>query len=122
MQAGQALVNTGIRVGGDISDGLHREVERLIENERLGATIDIESLPLAPGLGADDWQLAVRNSEDFQLICAAPAARIGAARRALERISVPLTVVGTIDRQPGIRLRRGSRIEQLENAGYEHFR
>ena len=122
VQAGQALVRAGVRIGGDISDGLHREVERLIENERLGATIDIECLPLARGLGADDWQLIVRESEDFQLICAAPAARIGAARRALERINISLTAVGTIDRQPGIRLRRGARIEQLENAGYEHFR
>ena len=122
VQAGRALVQAGVRVGGDISDGLYREVERLIQHDRLGATIDIERLPLAPGLGADEWQLAVRDSEDFQLICAAPAVRISAARRALERLDVRLTVVGDIDRRPGIRFRRGTRIERLENAGFEHFR
>ena len=122
VEAGRALAKAGVRVGGDISDGLHREVERLIDAEHLGATIEIERLPLAHGLGAEDWQLAVRDSEDFQLICAAPAARMRLARRALERIDVVLTVVGTIDRRPGIRLRRGTRIEKLEDAGFEHFR
>jgi thiamine-monophosphate kinase len=120
--AGRVLVESGIRVGGDISDGLYREVERLIEGRRLGATIDVDRLPLAPGLHRKDWALAVRNSEDFELICAAPAARISAARRVLERISLPLTIVGEVDARPGIRLRNGSRLEQLEGAGYEHFR
>ena len=122
IRAGQELVAAGVRIGGDISDGLYREVERLIENDRLGATVAIDRLPLARGLGVNDWSVAVRDSEDFQLICAAPAARVGTARRALERIGVRLTPIGTIDRQPGIRLRRGDRIETLEDTGYEHFR
>jgi len=120
--AGRVLVESGIRVGGDISDGLHREVERLVEGTRLGATIDLERLPLARGLHRKDWALAVKDSEDFELICAAPEARIAAARRVLERINLPLTVVGEIDARPGIRLRNGTRVERLEGAGYEHFR
>jgi thiamine-monophosphate kinase len=120
--AGRVLVDAGVRVGGDISDGLYREVERLLEDTRLGATIDIERLPLARGLDRKDWALAVKDSEDFELICAAPAARIAAARRVLARINLPLTVVGEIEPRPGIRLRRGARRERLEGAGYEHFR
>jgi thiamine monophosphate kinase len=65
---------------------------------------------------------AVKDSEDFELICAAPAARIAAAGRILERIDLPLTVVGEIDARPGIRLRNGTRLESVEGAGYEHFR
>jgi thiamine-monophosphate kinase len=120
--AGRALVDAGIRVGGDISDGLSREVERLVENVRLGATIDVEQLPLARGLHSKQWPLAVTDSEDFELICAAPRARMGIAQRALERINVPLTVVGEIEPRPGIRFRNGTRIESLKTAGYEHFR
>ena len=120
--AGRALVESGITVGGDISDGLYREVERLVEGKRLGATIDIERLPLARGLQRKQWPLAVGDSEDFELICAAPRARILAAQRALAGIRVPLTVVGEIDERPGIRLRNGGRIEPLKAAGYEHFR
>jgi thiamine-monophosphate kinase len=120
--AGRVLVESGIRVGGDISDGLYREVERLVEGTRLGATIDITRLPLARGLHRKEWPLAVKDSEDFELICAGPAARIAAARRVLERIDVPLTVVGEIESRPGIRLRNGTRLERVEGAGYEHFR
>ena len=120
--AGRALVDAGITVGGDISDGLHREVERLVEAGRLGATIEIEKLPLARGLRRKQWPLAVTDSEDFELICAAPSARMAAARRALERLRLPLTVVGSIDARPGIRLKNGDRMERLKAAGYEHFR
>jgi thiamine-monophosphate kinase len=120
--AGRALVDAGIRVGGDISDGLSREVERLVEAPRLGATIDVEHLPLARGLERKQWPLAVTDSEDFELICAAPRARMRIAKRALERIKVPLTVVGEIESRPGIRFRHGTRMESLKKAGYEHFR
>jgi thiamine-monophosphate kinase len=120
--AGRALVESGIRVGGDISDGLSREVERLVEPTRLGATIEVARLPLARGLRRKQWALAVTDSEDFELICAAPPARMRIAQRALQRINVPLTPVGEIDRQPGIRFRDGARTESLQTAGYEHFR
>ena len=120
--AGRALVEAGIRVGGDISDGLSREVERLVEGTPLGATIDVDRLPLARGLRKKQWPLAVTDSEDFEVICAAPGARMRVAQRALQRINVPLTLVGEIDQRPGIRVRNGSRVESLKKTGYEHFR
>src|SRR5207253_1761896 len=114
--AGRALVESGIRVGGDISDGLSREVERLVEGTGLGATIDVQRLPLASGLHKKQWPLAVTDSEDFELICAAPRARMRIAQRALERTNLPLTVVGEIDRHFGIRYRNGSRLETIKAA------
>jgi thiamine-monophosphate kinase len=120
--AGRALVESGIRIGGDISDGLSREVERFVEDTGLGATIDVQRLPLARGLHKKQWPLALTDSEDFELICAAPRARMRIAQRALARINVPLTVVGEIDRRSGVRYRNGNRLERLKTAGYEHFR
>jgi thiamine-monophosphate kinase len=122
LQAGRLLVGLGIRVGGDISDGLCREVERLGEPENLGATIDVEQLPLAAGLVPDDWPLAVGDSEDFELICAGPPDRLASARTALKRRKISLTVVGRLERAPGVRLQRNGRPVELERAGYEHFR
>lgn len=120
--AGRALVEAGVTVGGDISDGLYREVERLIERKHLGATIDADALPLAPGLKRDQWALAVKDSEDFELVCAAPERKIRAAQRRLEALETPLTVVGQIEQRAGIRVRVGGRLERLEGAGYQHFR
>jgi thiamine-monophosphate kinase len=122
IDAGRALVGSGVRVGGDISDGLYREVERLLEGERLGATIDVERLPLARGLDRQQWSLAVKDSEDFELVCAASAPRLLGAQRALQRLNLSLTVIGEIERRPGIRLRSRSGLERLDGAGYEHFR
>jgi thiamine-monophosphate kinase len=119
--AGRALA-AALTVGGDISDGLYREVERLVDPAHLGATIQIDRLPLAAGLRKNQWALAVKDSEDFQLICAAPAARMASAGRALDRLGLPLSVVGTIDARYGIRLMDGARSVRLEGAGYEHFR
>ena len=122
LAAAEALVAAGIRVGGDISDGLYREVERLLDGSHLGATIDIQRLPLARGLDRSSWELAARDSEDFELICAGPPRSMQAAQRSLGRRSIRLTVIGEFERAPGIRLRNGARFERLEDAGYEHFR
>lgn len=119
---GRLLVDLGIRVGGDISDGLYREVERLVEPSGLGASIDLGKLPLAAGLHQDQWTLAVRDSEDFELICAGSPAKIASACLAFQRRKVSLTVIGQVERTEGIRLHiDGSRVE-LPGAGYEHFR
>lgn len=120
--AGQVLVRSGIRCGGDISDGLVRDLEKLTDVDRLGATIDVDRLPLAPGLTRDQWSLAVADSEDFELVCAGPATRMAAAQHALRALAIPLTVIGAIDAQHGIRLQRGSRVETIEHGGYQHFR
>ena len=114
-------MESGVRVGGDISDGLYREVERFVEAKGFGATIDVDRLPLARGLDREQWSLAVNDSEDFELVCAGSAPRLLVAQRALARLNLPLTVVGEIERRPGIRLRTRSGIERLEGAGYEHF-
>jgi thiamine-monophosphate kinase len=119
--AGRALVDAGITVGGDISDGLYAEVQRLVEQQQFGATIDVERLPLARGLSPDQWALAVKDSEDFELVCAAPQARIAAAQRRLELLEIGLTAVGQIESRAGIRLRHDGRHERLEGAGYQHF-
>jgi thiamine monophosphate kinase len=93
-----------------------------VEGTGFGATLDVERLPLARGLHRKQWPLAVTESEDFELVCAAPRARIRLAQGALDRLKVPLTVVGEVDRRPGIRYRNGTRVESLKAAGYEHFR
>jgi len=122
VEAGQALVNAGVRVAGDISDGLYRELEKLTVPGKLGATIDIDRLPLAPGLAAADWKLGLAESEDFELVCAAPPAIMNNAVKSLNRRRTPLTVIGAVESRPGIRLRRGGLPIPLENPGYQHFR
>ena len=109
-------------VAGDISDGLYREVEKLADPAGLGATIDIDRLPLARGLTETDWRLALAESEDFELVCAAPAATMRRAISELAATASPLTVIGTIDGEPGIRLRGARASADPGKVGYQHFR
>jgi thiamine-monophosphate kinase len=122
IEAGRTLVRTGVTVAGDISDGLSREVEKLTEAEGLGARLEVDRLPLATGLGPDDWAMALQDSEDFELVCAAPAVRMRVAATALHRIGTALTVIGRIEAEPGVRFRAGDRPVRIEKVGYQHFR
>jgi thiamine-monophosphate kinase len=120
--AGLALVQAGVRVAGDISDGLYRELEKLTKPGGLGATIEVDRLPLALGIGDSGWKLALEESEDFELVCAAPQLNMKRAIRALAQSENALTVIGRIESRPGIRLRRDGRPAALEKVGYQHFR
>ncbi len=122
IEAGQALVRAGVRVAGDISDGLYREVEKLTQASGVGATLDVDRVPLAYGLRRDEFRLALGGSEDFELVCAAPPAVMARAGRQLVRSVSPLTVIGTIDRERGIRVRAGGAPAMIGEMGYQHFR
>jgi len=66
----------------DLSDGLARDLPRLLERSRVGAAVRLESLPLAAGLSGSQraFASAIGEGEDYELLAAlAPAD----ARRAL---------------------------------------
>lgn len=119
--AGLALVGAGVRVAGDVSDGLYRELEKLTRAGRLGATIEVDRLPLAHGIAEAEWKLGLEQSEDFELVCVAPPAIMKKAVSTLAPSESPLTIIGTIDSQPGIRLRRHGRPASPGRVGYQHF-
>jgi thiamine-monophosphate kinase len=128
VRAGRVLHHRGIRVAGDISDGLFREVERIADASGLGAALNVDSLPIDPVLqrahpgGA--WRLALDASEDFELVCAAPSRSLAAlAPRFFAETGLKLTVVGELTPNGGIRLHDDAgQAVGLTRAGYEHFR
>ena len=72
---GLQLVASGVRCGGDISDGLLVELERIGEMSGCGAEIWLDRLPVEPALVSDfgaAWpDLALGGGEDFELVAAA---------------------------------------------------
>lgn len=128
IHAAQILRQGGVRVAGDISDGLYREVEKIVEASGLGAVLDVGALPIDPALRTAyprrAWRMALDASEDFELICAAPASRLAAvALRLLKETGLTLTIVGQLTAGSGLRLQdEEGRTVRLSKAGYEHFR
>lgn len=123
LEAAQVLRDAGVQVAGDISDGLYREVARIALPARLGADIEAAALPLDAGIRRLDrgWW-AIRESEDFELICAAPIPVLQRAAARLRELRLPLTIVGRLTARPGIRVIDNGREHDIQPSGYEHFR
>jgi thiamine-monophosphate kinase len=95
----------------DISDGIAADAARLAAASGTGATIELERLPRPPGVAAE---VAATGGEDFELLAALPPA-------AAARPPVPVTTVGVLDAEPGVRFRDAAGLER-PLAGYDHFR
>jgi thiamine-monophosphate kinase len=97
-------------VGGciDVSDGLAGDLAHLLEGSGLGAEIDAARVPTPPGfraacarLGLDPRELCLAGGEDYELLF---TLRPRAPRRNLaRRLGVPVSELGRITREPGIR-------------------
>jgi thiamine-monophosphate kinase len=124
---GQILRASGIRVAGDISDGLAGEVLRIAQASQVQAVIFEAGFPFDPALRAEygdrKARLLALQSEDYELICAAPRHRIKAASERLRaETGVRLEAIGFIRRGRGVlRVTVKGKIVDIRSAGYEHF-
>lgn len=128
VEAARMLQMTGVRVAGDISDGLYREIERIIQPAGLGAQLDADQMPLDVDIKRvreHAWAGGLMESEDYELVCAAPLAILEAAAVRLRRhLDLPLAIIGRLTRKPGIRITVDGRTVSIPSlgAGYQHFR
>jgi thiamine-monophosphate kinase len=113
LAAGRALVRMhGLGACIDLSDGLGADLDHLLQaSGGLGAEIDAERLPLAPGLRGprsgrqpDPRVLAVAGGEDYELLFSLRGRRRGGlGERALSRrLGVKVTEIGSVTRTPGV--------------------
>jgi len=97
---GRQLLAAGVRCGGDISDGLLVELERVADLSGCAAEIWLDRLPVEPSLVSDfgaSWpDLAVGGGEDFELVVCLPAGAVPALLMSWPADLAPLTVVGRL--------------------------
>jgi thiamine-monophosphate kinase len=121
----------------DVSDGLLADLAKLTAASGVGATLEIESLPLSKELlgkkGLDEARrLALTGGDDYELLFTMPPARweewqrIWAERSAADQ-SVAITPIGRIDEHQGLRMTlAGKPIERaalgVERSGWDHFK
>jgi thiamine-monophosphate kinase len=117
----------------DLSDGLVADVGHLLSassartSTELGVDIQLASLPTLAAMHslseAVRWPLQLGGGDDYELLFTLPDAAINQLPALSQAIDLPLTVIGRINAQPGIRCwQPDGRLLTAAKTGYEHFK
>jgi thiamine-monophosphate kinase len=125
LQAGVALgAIDGVHALIDLSDGLASDADHIAHASGLHLEVDLDALPLAPGLtevaaqlGVDATQLAATGGEDYELLCCVDPA----ARAAAEAAGVVAWIGRASSGPAGLALTR-SGTQTAPARGWEHRR
>ena len=109
----------------DISDGLLADLSHILEASKLGAMLNIDSLPMSEALKqlprTTATSLALTAGDDYELCFTVPADRL----HELLETDVEVTCIGEITSVPGLVLvdHTGRVVEnQFTGIGYDHFK
>lgn len=125
--AGRALV--GIASAAiDVSDGLAADLQHILEASEVGARVEVARLPLSQALrAAVPFRCvlghALGGGDDYELCFTVPPGAQTRLRAATAGLGVALTRIGTVEREPGLRLvdDAGAPVAAPGRAGYQHF-
>ena len=118
----------------DISDGLAADLGHILDASGVGATLNLQSIPLSPSFfavtdsgkyylnEAERLRLALSAGDDYELCFTASAAQGRRVEELFSNFSCGCHAIGIIEAAPGLRLRQtDGTLLPLEHSGYEHF-
>ncbi len=114
----------------DVSDGLCGDLGHILEASGVGAELELDAL-LAAGALSDDLRTrpllqqqrcALAGGDDYELVFTAPAGLRQAVLQAARSAATPVTRLGRITAQPGLRwLDHEGRAASLQLSSFDHF-
>jgi thiamine-monophosphate kinase len=110
----------------DVSDGLSGDLGHILSASQCGASVNVDALPTGLVLSSQplqlqrDWLLA--GGDDYELCFTAPFKNRDAVLAAAATASTPVTRIGQIDADPGLRFfdKSGAPLT-LSPASFDHF-
>ena len=116
------LASSGI----DISDGLAGDLNHICERSGCGATLELGQLPCSAAVGEyieenGDWSLPLTSGDDYELCLTVPERRQAEIEAIAADAEIPISWIGAIEEQPGVRCRtpEGDIVEV--STGFDHF-
>ncbi len=123
VEEGAALAAAGATAMIDLSDGLARDLARLLDVNGLGCEVDPKTVPVQSGLDEvteDAIATAIVGGEDFELLCTLAEDRVDQATRSLRELGRDLTRIGTTT--DGAAHIGGESLSEWRDRGWEHLR
>ncbi|MFQ3787914.1 thiamine-phosphate kinase [Halomonas sp. A29] len=106
----------------DISDGLLADLEHMLAASGVGARLEPEALPFAPGLTEALGAKAARDAalcggDDYELLVSLPGNALEEARQRLAGQGLAITAIGTVRAESGV-----TGVDLDGAHGWQHFR
>lgn len=110
----------------DISDGLVGDIGHILKKSGVGASIDVDAIPVAIELEAQPDEIrrtfAMAGGDDYELCFTVPASKRSEVEAAAMQCSVPVTRVGRIEAAPDLRLVDAKKQPiNLSQHSFDHF-
>lgn len=110
----------------DVSDGLIADLNHILESSQVGASVELQNIPLSTDLQKNDFnsaiQLALSAGDDYELCFTVPSEREDKLNKAFKDIDCGYKKIGVIEAQRGLRvINKDGSLFDLKNNGYKHF-
>ncbi len=110
----------------DISDGLAADLTHILDASRIGATIQVERLPLSPVLQEyfhmiGGWIVPLASGDDYELCITVPPDQQAALESVCAQLDCRCTWIGSINKRLGLHCLMDDGAEIGAPSGYQHF-
>jgi thiamine-monophosphate kinase len=129
LKIGQAIGERGLATAMiDISDGLSTDLWHVLDESDCGAVIKAGAIPIAGcarrlasgDLEIEPLRVALHGGEEYELLFTSPHENEDGVAELSKELGVPITAIGRIVSDKGLRLERGGSLEAVPPSGYQH--
>ena len=130
LKAGQAIGERELATAMiDISDGLSTDLWHVLNEGDCGAILKADAIPIAGCVnslatgdsGIEPLKLALDGGEEYELLFTSASENQNRIAEMSEEFAVPITMIGEIVDDKGLRLESNGLLEAIPPSGYEHM-